>query len=113
MLPLLAVFACDTGPNYGPFTSLIRAHRESLLTSPCDTRVATELAVALRDAAVPDEALQVYRDFEASCPSDATLLTAHLELALKRELTDEALQAAMALRDLAPTTASTTPRSPT
>ncbi|GEM_PF-6347730 len=102
MWTLLALLACDTGPDYGPFTLMIRAHRKTLLQRPCDGKIANELAVALRDSFATEEALQVFRDFEAVCEPDGVMLTKHVDHARAAGKLDEALGAARKLRELLP-----------
>ncbi len=102
MWTLLALLACDTGPDYGPFTMMIRSHRETLALRPCDGKIANELAVALRDSAAREESLQVFRDYEAACEPSALLLTKHVDLAKEAGQLEEALGAARKLRELLP-----------
>lgn len=100
---LLGLLACDTGPNYGPFTTMIRAHRETLETRPCDATVNKELAIGLRDALAYEEALQVYRNYEANCEArEASVLLAHIELAQDQGNLDEAVGASQMLVDQEP-----------
>jgi hypothetical protein len=100
---LLTLFACDTGPNYGPFGTMIRAHRKTLETRPCDAKVVRELAIGLRDALAYEESLQTFRDYEAACePHESSVLMEHLELAKDQKQTDEAVGVALALTVIEP-----------
>lgn len=100
---LLTLLACDTGPDYGPFTTMIRAHRKTLETRPCDGTVVKELAIGLRDALAYEEALQVYRDYEAACEArEAYVLMEHMELAKDQGKLEEAVGAAKMLSEQEP-----------
>ncbi len=102
MLLLLTLLACDTGPDYGIFNTIIRGHRKTLELRPCEVKVVRELASALSDAGDKPAALETYRTYEAACDADATVVTAHLALARKQELGEEALGLARMLLELAP-----------
>lgn len=74
LIVLLLLAACESGPDYGPYTPLVRAQLERLAAEPCDEAAIFELVDLMNKGQRPQDAIAPMKAYAAACDeSDAFL----------------------------------------
>lgn len=91
---ILWLLACDTGPDYGVYTSAIRKLEARQLEEPCNTADATQLIGFYLQANVPLLAVDKARTFREQCPTDAGWLAMEYEATMAAKAWSQAVDVA-------------------
>jgi predicted aspartyl protease len=71
---LLSLTACESGPDYGPYTPLVRSQLQRLTAEPCNEAAIFELVDLMTKGQRPQDAIAPMKAFAAACEeSDAFL----------------------------------------
>ncbi|MBM4366710.1 MAG: clan AA aspartic protease [Deltaproteobacteria bacterium] len=91
---ILLLAACESGPDYGPWTRPIRETAEDLAANPCQAKAALALAQLYERADQDALAVGVLAEFRARCPADDLLRREAYRIAMDSMQWDAAAEAA-------------------
>lgn len=91
--------ACDSGPNYGPYSSAIKGYQERLVGTPCDHELVGTLASTLAEAGDKPAGLAVFETYEKDCPVDQAVRIKHFEMARSAGMNERAIALGLLLQD--------------
>lgn len=91
--------ACDSGPNYGAYSSAIAGYQDRLVGTPCDHELVATLATTLAEAGDKPAGLAVFDAYEKGCPVEQEVRIKHFEMARSAGLNDRAIALGLLLQD--------------
>ncbi len=94
---LLLLVACESGPDYGPYTPLVKSQLKNLENQPCSEPALRELVDLMGKGQRPQDAIAPMRTFLETCPPNEALRHLQLEVGTKAKDWAMALEAADAL----------------